>query len=347
MVLIQALKDGVVAAVRTWRGTVMLFTVNVLLAGIAAFAFRSGFQAVFGSSSMSEAFMDGFDFPAYSALAASGAGMLAMMTSMALWMVVAHMLTFACVGGGVIAAIGEDDRMMSVGEILKSGGLFAGRFLRILLLELAMLAIVAVAAGLVYGWIVGRVYSVSVFEIGVIRALYATAPVILIPVGIVMAVAEYARVIMVARDERSSVKALGQAFRFVFRNLVSVLALELVLVLAGVLVLVLFWAVTEPIGMTGGGTIFAVLLLQEAFIFLRMGVKVWNYGTVMSFWEIRESQHEAVRPVPASAPVPAPAAPSTPVPVAPVRKRRALRSTVKRRTTPVRRTTSTRKKRSR
>jgi len=329
MVLTQSLKAGALSAVRNWRGSVLLVVVNALLAGVVALVARAGFERVFGSSTMPEALMNGFDFETINQLGRFGGGFWPMVIALATWMVLVQMLAFAFIGGGVIASVAEAERVPRVGEVLKTGGVYAGRFLRILLIEAAMLAVVGGIAVFVYGIIIGQVYSSSLFETGVVRALYATSLVVIVPVGIVLSVGDYARVIAVARDEESSLRAVGRSFAFVFRNLLTVLALEVLIALAGLFLFVAFWQLSGSMPMTSGGMVFAVFVTQELFMFLRMGVKVWNYGAAMAFWEIRESQHDAVPvPPPSVLPVPAPQlpAPAAPPAVKAVRPTRTVRT---------------------
>nr|MCU0255856.1 hypothetical protein [Vicinamibacterales bacterium] len=141
----------------------------------------------------------------------------------------------------------------------------------------------------VHGWLFDRgLYALWTRDTPVERnafllrlVLYLVFVALLTGVNLVV---DYARVRLVVEDRRSAVFALAAGARFVRRHLAATLGLYALNAL-GFLVLAALYAAVAPGAGRTGWTLWFTLLVGQAYIALRMGVKLGFYASQVAYFQ--------------------------------------------------------------
>jgi hypothetical protein len=159
------------------------------------------------------------------------------------------------------------------------------------LLRLGVVA--AILYGALFGWVHQWLFDGGLYEwwtrdfdaerpaFAVRVALYACFVLLLTAVNLLL---DYARVRIVVEDRRSVVFALTAAERFVRRHHRGVVGLYALNAL-GFLIIVAIYALVAPGAGRTGWTLWAGLLVGQAYIALRLGVKLGFYATQVAYFQ--------------------------------------------------------------
>ena len=180
----------------------------------------------------------------------------------------------AFIGGGVLAVVLEaaDERPLLV-RFLAGGGRFFGRFLRLLALFVLTTAIVGGAvAGVVGAWT--KTMTENGWEPGGLVSLAILLASVGLVVGVFVLALDYARIRVAVTDAHGMVRAWLAGIGFVIRHPFATLTIG-ALSLAGLLVCLLAsHQVATGLGAESAGVIALGLIVQEAILVIRSGVRV-------------------------------------------------------------------------
>jgi hypothetical protein len=102
---------------------------------------------------------------------------------------------------------------------------------------------------------------------------------------LLLCIGDYAKILMFRENERNALRAFGQAGRLVLRNLGSTFGPYWLLIGIGTVLFGLYFLIDDLIMMRNWPTILIMFVVQQAFIFARVGLKVWSLGTTYSVYE--------------------------------------------------------------
>ena len=168
---------------------------------------------------------------------------------------------------------------LTVRDFLAEGARAFGRFFRLSLFSLCLyyafftLAVDRINAAIPV-WTAADASEMRPFVLYLVR----TAAVFGI-LGIFVMWFDYAKVIIVADDRASSVLAFTSAIWFSIRNAGATTLLFLLLSLAGLLLMALFVLLESTFPQNTGWSIFWVFVLQQAFMFARLGLGAAFYAS--------------------------------------------------------------------
>lgn len=135
------------------------------------------------------------------------------------------------------------------------------------------------ARGLYVAWTRDTASERSAFAVRVL--LYLVFFALVTAVNLVI---DYARVRLVVEDRRSAVFSLSAGARFVARHLRNVVSLYALNAL-GFLLVVAVYAVLAPGAGSAGWTLWLTFLVGQAYIALRLGVKLGFYATQVAYFQ--------------------------------------------------------------
>jgi hypothetical protein len=196
-----------------------------------------------------------------------------------------YMVASIFLSGGVLDRLARDRRIGSHGFFAACGAYFF-RLLRL-----------GVIATLVYFVLFTSVHDTLVEQLGTRMTrnvtvertaflyrllLYFAFGIVVIPVNIWF---DYAKVRMVVEDRRSAIGALNAAWRFLARNLPSVVGLYAIDMLAFIAVLALY-ALAAP-GAAGGISAWIGFLVGQLYIALRVGVRLLFAASEIALFQSR------------------------------------------------------------
>ncbi len=257
---------------------ILLYTINLLVAGIVAWGFQSVLSTTLGDSLSFERLIKDFDYTVFSDFLAKDAGRVQALISQLGWLLFFYSLVSTMLGGGTIAVLHNGQTKFSLGFFFENCGVYFFRFFRLLLVFAALLAIAGIVTMAGLGFLFGILASNAVsevwpFTLGVICVL-----VFLFVVMLVVMMADYAKVATVVHDRTAMVREAGRAISFVFRHFLSTTLLQLsvvVLVLAGI---ALYLITEHTFGMETPLTILLLFIIQQLSVGLKIYTRVLTYG---------------------------------------------------------------------
>ena len=143
MKLLHAFLAGIRKALHAWPVTLVIFLVNLVMAGVAALLFKSMVSNAFGSSLAPDQFLQGFDFSYVIDLLKKNPGLLQTIFVVVVWMMVINNFLFLFFKGGIIASVQPDNENVTPAAFFEGCGRFLGRFFRLFLIA-ALAALVLV-----------------------------------------------------------------------------------------------------------------------------------------------------------------------------------------------------------
>ena len=290
--MIDAFLDGLMRVKRAPWLVIGLWLSTLLLALPAAFGLHAALGEHLGDSLAAQAAADGMNFdwwneflaqssgvgrtfvPAILGFAAviqnlSGVADAAAPPSPVVWVVAAQLIVSTFLIGGVLDRLARD-RVIGAGVFFAACGVFAGRFLRLGVVVVAVYAFLFIT---VHGWLFDRLYPWLIEDLTVERtaflyrmALYGVFAGLVLVANLVF---DYAKVRAVVEDRRSMIGALAAGWRFVRRNLGATIGLYALNSGAFVLVLFLYY-LSAP----GAGANALAFAIGQLFIVFRVIVRL-------------------------------------------------------------------------
>ena len=301
--ILTALRSGLKGTWKTKRLLLVLYLAGLLPALVVALPLRSVLLSFAGHSLAGTALLDGatVDFLAELVTVNRAASptllIILVVSAVAFW----FMSLF--LSGGALAILALGERYQAV-EFWKGAAMFFGRFLRLSLWSLLLLAVLSLLP------IGARVVQQLVF--GSDPYQYVSYWGIWIQVGIVLFALfffrvcfDYARIQAVLTEERRTRRSLWQGLRFVVRHPVRAIGLAVCVSLLG-------WAALLAAALSGaftGSTTTLVLtgiVARQLCVFWGVAMRITRYGSEMALFG---SIPGSPRSLTVTAPVPAPPEP--------------------------------------
>ncbi len=285
MSIVRAFSSGLRRASTEPKMILVLYFANLLMALPVAMAFRAVLASGFGSSMTPSTLLGSLDFTTWQDFLTVHRDELSAVFRQISWIVMLSMLVNAFLAGGILTVLKDSRGKFTASSFFGGCGAYLGRFLRLFLLFVIVLLLVGLLVGGIVGFLGQALTDNANSEITYIWVQCAMAILFMIPVMLVMMIADYAKVSVVLNDERSMLKSAWKATTFVFRNIFKTFGLELLLVLVAILLFVVYLLIDLSIGMTSDLTIVLMSVIQQLFIASRAWVKVMFFEGELSLYE--------------------------------------------------------------
>ena len=193
--------------------------------------------------------------------------------------------------GGAYGVLATGD-VYSARLFWENAGRYFGRFLRLFFWSLPLL---------------GIFLCIQFIETGLVRVIWGSDPYQYITywgawvktglayAGLLMylMVLDYGRIIIVLTDERKTRNALWHALKFTFRKFFAAFGLSSVVFLAGIVALVIYNPVADALSAPSALIVFLLLMFQQFFVFVRMGLRLTLYAGQMELYKVASLATEA------------------------------------------------------
>ena len=292
----NALRIAFRQTVGSFRLLWLLYGITLVLGLLAALPFYNMIKAEDQDSLAFLNLLNGFDYTLFSDFMHRSGQAVSPLMSVGRWLGVLYVFLSVFLAGGILLRFAQPNTPFSTGLFWQGCSHYAGRFLRLFGVTL-LFVLVGAVIWLVAGSLVGILLSDTLTERGQFWtgagffALFALTATLLLCIG------DYAKVLMVREDEQRAFRAFGWAGRLVLRNLTRTYGIYLVLIGIGTGLFGLYFLVDSILPMSNWPTILLMLVIQQAVIFARAGLKVWTLGTAYHVYEILP------KPPPVSLPV--------------------------------------------
>lgn len=266
---------------------ILLYLAGLLLAFPAFYVFQSVLASALGNSLAGQSLLSGFDFTIWVDLLNAHGLSLATLLPFAISIGVLGIIVQTFLAGGVLDLFVREKRF-SPATFFRGCGTYAGRFLRIWLLTALILALI----GLLFITLLGVVTAMTGTQPDSDRAGGIAIIVLLACLSflllLVFMASDYARVTTVVGGIRSSWKAVGRGFLFVFRNAGSALGFHLLLLLLLGAVLAVYLVLEGGIEPDSPSTVLPVIVLQQLFMIVRVAIRVAFSAGEVALYEERK-----------------------------------------------------------
>ncbi|HTY37174.1 MAG TPA: hypothetical protein VMH23_08680 [Bacteroidota bacterium] len=288
MNIIRAFSSGVRRATAEPKMVVVLYVCNFLLALPIALAFHAALVAGFGSSMAPSSLMSGLDFTTWQDfMGAHGAELSALFGQMK-WVIILSMLVNTFLAGGILSVLKDSRGGFTASRFFEGCGAYLLRFLRLFVLFAVVLLVVAMIAGVVMGILTDALTAHSTSEVTDFWVHIFTAFVVLIPMLLVLMIADYAKVGIVLNEETGVMKSAWKAVGFVFSHFFSTLGLEVLMLLVPILLFALYVFADLSIGMSSGVTMIIMVLIQQLFIAMKAWTRILIFEGNLTLYESTE-----------------------------------------------------------
>jgi hypothetical protein len=284
MNILQAFATGFRRAISEWKMILLLYVANFLIALPLAMAFRSNLASGFGQSMDSSNLMQGLDFSVMlDFLNQHRDGIRAIMQQI-FWVVLLYMLINTLLAGGILTVVRDKKEKFSASAFFGGCGAYFLRFLRLFLIFGILLVVVLSIAGGVLGGIGNSITDNSTSELTDFWVRIATLLVVSLAAMLIIMIADYAKIIVVAQDEHSMLKTAWRSTKLVSRYFLRTFGLQLLMVAVPIVLFIIYISLDLAIGMASGMTILLMFLIQQLFIVSKAWTRVFFFAGELSLY---------------------------------------------------------------
>jgi hypothetical protein len=284
MNILQAFSSGFRRALSEWKMMFLLYAVNLLMALPLALAFRATLSSGLGMSMDSTHLMEGLDFSVMRDFLNLHRDGVAALLQQILWVLIVYMILNTFLAGGILTVVRGKKEDFSASAFFGGCGTYFLRFLRLFLIFGVLLILILAILGGVLGAITSIIIDSATSEITDVWARVSMAVLLLLPLMLVIMIADYAKISVVAQEEHSMLKTAWWSTRLVFRNLFRTFGLEVLMLLIPIVLFALYVALDLSIGMSSGMTILVMFVIQQLFIMSKAWTKVFFFSGELSLY---------------------------------------------------------------
>jgi len=284
----------------------LLYGITLVLGLLAALPFYNTLKAEDQNSLSFLNLLNGFDYTVFSDFMHRSARAISPLMSVGRWLGILYVFLSVFIAGGILAQFAQPLGARPViafqaSTFWSACSHYAGRFLRLFgvtfLFVLAGAGIWLVVGSLVSIGLSDTLSERGLFWIGLVFfGLFVLSATLLLCIG------DFAKVLMFREDERNAFRAFGRAARLVLRNLGKTYGSYWLLIGIGTGLFGLYFLVDDLVPMRNWPTILTMLVVQQAFVFARVGLKVWSLGTAYGVYATLPKPAPVVRLTPVAEP---------------------------------------------
>lgn len=233
--------------------------------------------------------LNGFDYTVFSDFMHRSGRAIGPLMSVGRWLGLLYVLFSVFVAGGILErfaqlSASQTSASFQAGTFLSACSQYVGRFLRLFGVTF-LFVLVGAGLWLVIGTLVSMTLSDTLTERGVFWIGLVFFILFVLTATLLLCIGDYAKVLMFRENERNALRAFGRAGRLVWSDLGRTFGPYWLLIGIGTVLFGLYFLIDDLITMRNWLTILIMLVVQQAFIFARVGLKVWSLGTAYRVYE--------------------------------------------------------------
>ena len=263
----------------------VLYLVNLLMSIPLALALHSVLESGLGGSLASSQLLGGLDFTVWQDFTVAHQGELSAVFSQIVWVVLVSLFVQTFLAGGILARVCNPEGSFSASAFFGGCGNYFFRFLRLFLIFAIVVCVDGAVVGLLVGTLEDALTKHALSEVTDLWVKIGGAVLFLIPLVVVLMVADYARVRTVVEDERSMWRCAGRAAKFVLGRLRKTFALQVALLLVALFLFAIYLWLDLAIGMTTTATIVLMMIIQQLFMVSRSWMRVATYASELTLYD--------------------------------------------------------------
>lgn len=278
MKFITSYFGGLISALKNIKILLVIYFIAFILALIIASAFKSAIANATGSSMALLTMLKDFDYSTYSNFMHLFRDTISPLIKIAFLFGIFYSIFSIFFSGGIISKLSKKSEGSSLSIFWADSWTYLWRFLRLFFYVLILQIIIALLVYLPVGAIIGSIGDSVQSEATYFYIVLTGVIIHLFLMTILVLVSDYAKIMIVNNESFRPFRTMLRAFAFVFRHFFSVYSLNILYILTGVLLFIVYFFLDDKIGMTSGFTIFLMFLIQQLFIICRLFLKISIYG---------------------------------------------------------------------
>jgi hypothetical protein len=275
---------GFLRSIAEPKMTTLLYVVNLLLAIPLALACRSVLSDGLGSSLAPSNLMSGLDYTVWQDFSNIHAQELSAVIGQLSWVLLLSMFINTFLSGGILSELRARRDKFSASSFFAGCGNYFLRFFRLFLIFGVSLCVFAAFMFVIVGGAVSALIENATSEITDYWVRVGGAVLFLIPVILLLMIADYAKIRVVVNGDRSMLKTAWRATKFVLDRLLRTFSLEMLMLLIPLILFAVYLKIDLAIGMTTGTTILVMFVIQQLFLLSRAWTKVFFFAGEMALY---------------------------------------------------------------
>lgn len=281
MKIVPSLKSGFSRAAASWKGILVTWIISLTLAALIAVPLKAILKTGFGSSMITERFINGINTETFTDMGQLFKGFIRSMGSGFMILFLVSFIANAFLTGGLFASVNSSGKNRSFWQSC------AINFRSFLLVQTVLFAIIFFVHMMLTGIPSIFVSSGNVHsEKTIFLVVLLSSIVFFLVLPVFLIVADYARVFVVTNAETGFFTAIGHGFRQTFRNIGTSWILMLLLILIQFIYLVLCFIVLSGMIPASAGGAFLFFLLSQLLFAGRIFLRVFRFGCVASLTQL-------------------------------------------------------------
>jgi hypothetical protein len=287
MKIFSSIKSGFGRSLKSWKGVLIIWFYFFILVSVLAIPIRGGLISGFDRSMITDKLTDGFNLEVFADLGSNLKSLLSFLSVGVLLVLLIGFLIHAFLTGGLFNSLKKEPVNLSASEFF---GAAAKNFWSFLIIILIITVIINFLSGVIIG-VPMAILSASetISEKTAFSIRIAAVSIFLIPLPILLLVADYARAWKVVNEKASCFKALGFGFSQIFRKFWPSYTMMLILLLIQVLFGWLVFRILSAWKPVTGGGVFLLFLFSQFLFYIRLLLKTWRYASVTVLMEKDQS----------------------------------------------------------
>ncbi len=277
--------SGLKAAVGTIKMATLIYTLMFLMALIIAIPFHNALSSQLGNTMAFHAMLKHFNYTIYSDFMNSSGKFINDFILSALWIGIFYLLFTVFFTGGILNIINENNQGFSFVNFLTGCGKYFFRFFRLAIYLLVIQSLIAFIIFFPLSKILSNNYETTQNEASLFFISLAGISIFALIFILILIIGDYAKIILFHNDSGKIVRTIGKSIRFVLRHLVVTYTLYLLILAASLILFIFYFLIDNAIGVSSALTILILFLLQQAFVWLRVLIKIWFLGSENSFYK--------------------------------------------------------------
>ena len=282
MTILTAYLEGLRTTFRNGKMWLLLYALNFLFALLLAYPF-SGFLGEKLSTTLAiDKLFDGFDYSIFSDILREYGDVLSVFKNLTIFAVAFYLILSVFIVGGILNVFVHHKTSTSLSNFWNGASKYFWRMLRLTFYFLIIHGIVIFIFANIYGAFTAGGFENYDSEKYLWQVAYVVVPIYLLVATVFFIAQDYAKIHIVQSDSNWIFQPILNSFKFVFRNLGKTLLLYLLNLLTFLVFFFIYWKINGHLGPT---SILFAFLLGQAFIVFRIGTKLLNLGSAVSWFE--------------------------------------------------------------
>jgi hypothetical protein len=267
--------SGLKAAVGTIKMATLIYALMFLMALIIAIPFHNALSSQIGNTMALHAMLRHFNYTIYSDFMNSSGKFLNGFILSALWMGIFYFLFTVFFTGGILNIINENSQKYSIVNFLTGCGKYFFRFFRLAIYLLVTQFLIVLIIFFPLSKILSANYQTTQNEASLFFIFLSGISIFTLIFILILIIGDYTKIILFHNDSRKVVRTFGKSIRLVFSHLFGTYTLYLLILSVFIILFIFYFLVDNVIVMSSALTILVMFLLQQAFIWLRVLIKIW------------------------------------------------------------------------